>query len=190
MAADIERPDMRISDAERDEAIAHLQACAGEGRIDLDEFDDRCQAVAVAKTFGDLARIMADLPRPDKAKQAAADSLELAPKSSSLSRRGRWLVPKRIALRPKGSSIKLNFTDAAIGHQEIDIVLDSKNSSIVLVLPENAYAEENVALKASSMSNRVPFTGDTRGVRFTISGTAKTSSVTVRRLIRFLWWTF
>lgn len=190
MSAEIERPNMRISDAEREQAIAHLQACASEGRIDLDEFSQRSEAVSLARTFGDLAPILSDLPGQDTAIPAASDSLELAPRGSTLARKGRWLVPRRIVLHPKGSSLKLDFTEAAIGHREIDIELGGKGSSISLVLPHGAFADDNVELKASSLTNKVPFTGDARGIRFNVHGKISGTSVVIRHRRRFLWWTY
>ena len=54
----------RISDSDRRTALDDLSAAVGEGRISLEEFEERSQAVAQAATFGELSRIFADLPRP------------------------------------------------------------------------------------------------------------------------------
>ncbi|HET6501646.1 MAG TPA: DUF1707 domain-containing protein [Amycolatopsis sp.] len=54
--------DLRAADHDRDRIVAKLQRALGEGRIDLDEFDDRTRRVWQAKTYGDLAAITADLP--------------------------------------------------------------------------------------------------------------------------------
>lgn len=189
MSAEIERSHMRISDTERERAIGHLQACVTEGRIDLTEFSERSEAVAAAKTFGDLVPVMSDLPSPD-AVTPSDDALELAPRNSAMKRRGQWLVPKRITLRPKNSSLKLDFNEAAMGHREIDIEVDGKNSSITLVLPRGSFAYDNVNMRTSSLTNRVPFTGEHSGVRFNIQGEIKGSSMTIRHRRKFLWWTY
>lgn len=64
------RPDLRLSDAERDDAIARLSEHYAAGRLDKDEFDERSDAVWTAKTQGDLAPVFADLapPRSDRAR--------------------------------------------------------------------------------------------------------------------------
>jgi hypothetical protein len=57
---------MRIGDAERDAAAADLGEHFTAGRLNLDELHERLEAVFAAKTFGQLARIMSDLPGPGR----------------------------------------------------------------------------------------------------------------------------
>jgi Domain of unknown function (DUF1707) len=54
---------LRIGDAERDAAAADLGEHYVAGRLTLDELHERLGAVFDAKTYGQLSRIMADLPR-------------------------------------------------------------------------------------------------------------------------------
>ena len=54
---------LRVGDAERDAAAADLGEHYVAGRLTLDELHERLGAVFSAKTYGQLARIMADLPR-------------------------------------------------------------------------------------------------------------------------------
>jgi hypothetical protein len=60
------RPDLRLSDAERDEAIVRLSEHYAAGRLDKDEFDERSDAVWTARTRGDLAPVFADLAPPPR----------------------------------------------------------------------------------------------------------------------------
>ena len=55
--------DKRASDAERDAVISDLRAHAGEGRLTVDELDERIAAALAAKTRAELAPLLADLPR-------------------------------------------------------------------------------------------------------------------------------
>jgi hypothetical protein len=55
---------LRIGDAERDAAAADLGDHYTAGRLTLDELKERLDAVFTAKTFGQLIRVMADLPGP------------------------------------------------------------------------------------------------------------------------------
>jgi hypothetical protein len=55
---------IRVSDADRDSITAQLRDHFAAGRITPDELDERLSAALDAKTFGDLRRIMADLPGP------------------------------------------------------------------------------------------------------------------------------
>lgn len=58
----VPRERMRASDAERETVVERLNQAFGEGRITLDEFDERVRAVWAARTYGDLDTITADLP--------------------------------------------------------------------------------------------------------------------------------
>jgi len=53
---------LRAADAERDAAVARLQAAVGEGRLDLDEFGQRASAAYAAVTTAELDALLADLP--------------------------------------------------------------------------------------------------------------------------------
>jgi hypothetical protein len=52
---------MRISDADRHRVAEVLREAAGEGRLDLDELDERLELTFAAKTYADLVPITADL---------------------------------------------------------------------------------------------------------------------------------
>lgn len=56
--------DMRLSDAEREEAIEALSEHVRTGRLDIDEYGTRSATVSAAKTRGELAGVFADLPAP------------------------------------------------------------------------------------------------------------------------------
>lgn len=58
-------PDIRASDADRDRVAASLREHCGEGRITMDELQERLDAVYEAKTLGQLQEITSDLPEED-----------------------------------------------------------------------------------------------------------------------------
>ena len=67
MEGELERPDpsrMRVSDADRHRVADILRDAAAEGRIDIEELDDRLESTYAAKTYGDLVPITSDLPVP------------------------------------------------------------------------------------------------------------------------------
>jgi hypothetical protein len=101
---------LRISDEDRHAVAEVLRHAAGEGRIDLEELDERLEAAYAAKTYGDLVPITADLPA------AAATPRPVVPPAaaprppatiggptytssfavmSDCSRRGVWEVPAK-----------------------------------------------------------------------------------------------
>ena len=54
----------RASDADRDRVTARLRDHFAEGRLTRDELDERIAGALNARTFGDLRRVVADLPEP------------------------------------------------------------------------------------------------------------------------------
>jgi len=60
--ADPDRPEQRLSDAEREEAVGHLASAQAEGRLAPAEFEERSSAARSAVTRADLAPLFADLP--------------------------------------------------------------------------------------------------------------------------------
>ena len=54
--------ELRISDADRHRVAEVLREAAGEGRLDLDELDQRLEATYAARVYGDLVPIVSDLP--------------------------------------------------------------------------------------------------------------------------------
>ena len=56
------REDMRAGDGDRKVVADQLRTALEEGRLDLNEFDERLQRTYAAKTFGDLDGLLDDLP--------------------------------------------------------------------------------------------------------------------------------
>jgi hypothetical protein len=59
---DVSREQMRAADADRHQVAERLRAALDEGRLDLTEYDERLQGAYAAKTYGDLDRLLTDLP--------------------------------------------------------------------------------------------------------------------------------
>jgi hypothetical protein len=56
------RADVRVSDAERDQAVAGLSEHFEAGRLSQEEFEDRAGRALRARTGSDLGELFADLP--------------------------------------------------------------------------------------------------------------------------------
>jgi hypothetical protein len=56
------REEMRAADADRHAVADKLRVALDEGRLDLHEYDERLQRAYAAKTYGDLDRLLTDLP--------------------------------------------------------------------------------------------------------------------------------
>jgi len=59
----IRADDVRASDAEREEVVAALRTHAGDGRLGVEELDERIGAAYAAKTRSELVALTDDLPR-------------------------------------------------------------------------------------------------------------------------------
>lgn len=62
MLEDMGRERMRAADTDRQQVADQLRAALDEGRLDLAEYDERLREAYAAKTYGDLDRLLADLP--------------------------------------------------------------------------------------------------------------------------------
>lgn len=63
-------PRLRISDADRERAMADLAGHYADGRLDHEEYDERLDAIWTARTRADLAVLFSDLPRPEPVRPA------------------------------------------------------------------------------------------------------------------------
>ncbi|MGC4893935.1 DUF1707 SHOCT-like domain-containing protein [Micromonospora sp. DT31] len=57
-----ERNRIRAADADREATAERLRAALAEGRLDLDEYDERLRQAYGAKTYGELDTLLTDLP--------------------------------------------------------------------------------------------------------------------------------
>lgn len=58
-----DRANLRASQVERDRVVDKLRVHAGEGRLEIEELEQRVGAALAARTHGELASLLADLPR-------------------------------------------------------------------------------------------------------------------------------
>lgn len=140
---EMDRPDparLRISDEDRHQVAEVLRHAAGEGRIDLEELDERLEATYKAKTYGELVPITADLPArttgtlpvppatpPAVPPAAAHPMVPVATYSNSLSfmgdctRRGVWRVPEQHTAFAMMGGITIDLREAVFEAREITV---------------------------------------------------------------------
>ena len=175
------RPEIRLSDAERNLVVEQLNKAVGEGRLTLVEFEDRLQGVLAARSRDDMTPFTADLPVT-----AAPESLTLRTRGSSLRRAGRWVVPRELAIEARGSSVRLDLTEAQLTSPTVRVSVEAHGSSVRVVLPRGASANvDDVELSGSAAKSSVP---DAGGLHVVVSGQLHGSSLKVRYQRRFLWW--
>jgi hypothetical protein len=178
-----------MSDADREQVAERLQVALGEGRLTLEEFEQRLSGVLAARTFGEVSPYVADIPGSPLA-VPAPEYLELRTTAATLKRQGTWLVPKRLTVTARAGSVKLDFTDAVIAHRVVEIELNVSAGTTTLVLPPGASADiDNVELIAGSSSVRgVPPDLLGAGQHFVVHGKQRAGRLIVRYQRRFLRW--
>lgn len=88
------RPAQRIGDAERDAAVERLQTNHAEGRLTVQEFDERMTLALAARTQDDLAPLFSDLPdEDDRTSFAEAAPVDLADDEVPPRKRGGHYLP-------------------------------------------------------------------------------------------------
>ncbi|WP_283138685.1 DUF1707 SHOCT-like domain-containing protein [Rhizohabitans arisaemae] len=82
-------PEMRASDSDRERVATSLREHYAQGRIDVDEFNERVEELYRSKTLGELAKLTSDLPDVDlhvlvKPEPAPAPAVKEADDGNSL----------------------------------------------------------------------------------------------------------
>ncbi|WP_187282450.1 MULTISPECIES: DUF1707 domain-containing protein [unclassified Streptomyces] len=130
---------MRASDAERERVAETLREAVAEGRLEMDEFEQRLDATFKARTHGELVPLVRDLPAPGGPEAAAVAGrkgssanwparIGGAPTSSGafafwggFSRKGRWTVgPKFTAFAMWGGG-EIDLREAHFAERDVVI---------------------------------------------------------------------
>jgi hypothetical protein len=185
-----DRPELRISDDDRDRAVQRLNDAVAEGRLTMSEFEERVQSVLRARTGSEVEPYLADLPGAAAVSRRSPERGELRTTMSSLKRDGRWLVPRQLSVHSKAGSVKLDLTEAVISHPVIEVALEVYAGSVTLILPDGASTDvDRVELVASSAKvRRIARSPEPAGEpHVVITGKQWAGSLVVRRQYRFLW---
>jgi hypothetical protein len=147
------RHHLRVSDADREQAAEVLRTAAGDGRITFDELDERLSAAYAAKTYGDLARVTADLPGPGlEPPPPVAPAPGTFPAAriggtpgagvsvavmSAVERSGPWVVPPRHSVFSLMGGVKLDLREARFSQHEITIDVVTIMGGVDIVVGED-----------------------------------------------------
>lgn len=181
-----DRVRLRASDADRHAVGEILREAAGDGRLTLDELDDRLTAAANARTYADLDRLVADLPIESP---PGTGVLRLSAPVSDVKRSGRWDVPAHLVASAGLGSIKLDFTEAAVRHRVVTVEARAHVGSVVLVVPPEWRVDvDSVQPGVGSVKNKLPGPGDPNAPLLRVVGHVAMGDIVVRppRSSRFL----
>lgn len=142
------RASMRASDADREAVVELLREATADGRLGMDEIDDRLTAAYAARTFGDLDGVTRDLvvtPAQEVPGRTVAvppthvppaEPLRLVAVVEDVKREGRWEVPERMVVTAQVADVKLDFTEAVLAAPVVQIAAWANVGSVILLVPE------------------------------------------------------
>jgi hypothetical protein len=156
----------RAADVDRDAVAERLRIAAREGRLELWELDDRLGRTYRAKTYGDLATLVADLPaQPPFASYPGVgfepDTLVLRTTTVNIRQAGPWIVPRRITAESTTGWITIDFTQASCAYREVTVEVITRTGWIQLILPDGWAARVGpLSTYTGHISNRAAPTAD------------------------------
>jgi hypothetical protein len=124
---ELEPSRMRISDAERNKVAEILREAAGDGRIDLDELDERLEATYAAKTYAELVPITHDLglAAPSTAAVAGVERERAVAIMGGVERRGHWVVPEHFSVLCLMGGAELDLRQAQFSAREVTLTINT-----------------------------------------------------------------
>ncbi|MFI1765111.1 DUF1707 domain-containing protein [Streptomyces sp. NPDC020800] len=196
-AEDVNTGDLRASDADREQVVEILRDATGDGRLTAEEHDERVEAALKARFVSELAALTRDLPNspveqhtPSAGAPQPKDVVEINQRWGTLQRSGSWVVPRRLDIRMHGGDVKLDFTEAAISHDvlDIDVDLGIGGNLILIVRPGVAVTTGELTVGVGEVKNRQPAADAETPVelRVNVTGRVRGGDVVIRHPRRTL----
>jgi len=190
---------LRVSHEDRDQVAEALRVAAGDGRLSPDELDERLERALTARTYDDLAVLVADLPPAGHAlapvpgtqlpAAPAKDLIKIDVTSGHSQRVGRWTVPARMDLSARSGHIKLDFTEAVITQPALHIDAEVSSGHIVMITRPGIVVDlDDVSVRSGRVNVRAPW-GDSVPVslRITVAGKCGSGRIVARPPRRSFW---
>ena len=188
---------MRISDADRQRVADVLRDAAGEGRIDLDELEERLELTWQAKTYGELVPITLDLQAAHPVTPPAGAPVRRPPSQvpavghnssvaimSECKRQGVWAVPEHHSAFALMGGVVIDLRQAQLAAQETHINASAIMGEVKVIVPADMHVVIDgtpIMGEYSQAKDKAPadLRPDSPTVR--IRGMALMGSVTVQR---------
>ena len=207
---------LRVSHEDRDQVAEALRVAAGDGRLSSDELDERLERALTARTYDDLAVLVADLPPAGHAlapvpgtqlpgtqlpgplaavlgggvaPAPAKELIKIHVTSGHSQRVGRWTVPARMDLNARSGHIKLDFTEAVITQPTLHIDAAVSSGHIVMITrPGIAVDMDDVSVRSGQVKVRAPWgDGVPVSLRITVAGKCGSGHIVARPPRRSFW---
>jgi hypothetical protein len=133
--------DQRVSDADREQVAETLRVAAGDGRLSLAELDERLDACFAARTYGDLAGLVSDLPGSVPPSTVALtkppkDLVRVKRIGGNASYRGAWQAPRRLEADLRGGNLVLDFSTATVASPVVEVDVRMLGGNVRLIVPD------------------------------------------------------
>jgi hypothetical protein len=187
---------LRASDADRESVANVLREAAGDGRLTMDELDERLDAVYAAKTYAELEPITHDLPdagaapAPAPSRAAPRDPARFGgePTSSGavailggFTRKGDWVVPKEFTAFMFMGGGEIDLRDARFTEREVTIHIVAILGGCEVIVPEDATVYVTGIGILGAFEHTDAGGGSPDGPVITINGVALLGGVDVKR---------
>jgi class 3 adenylate cyclase len=129
----------RVSDAERDQTVTLLREHVVDGRLTLDEFSERVGVALAARTQGDLAAALTDLPAlavPLEESSRRRSRRWFVAVMSGASAKGRWRISGKTTAVAVMGGCDIDLRHAEIDGPEVAITAFAFWGGIQIIVPE------------------------------------------------------
>ncbi|MFI8889526.1 DUF1707 SHOCT-like domain-containing protein [Streptomyces paradoxus] len=148
-------PDLRASDADRERVAEILRDALAEGRLDMEEFEERLDATYQARTYGELAPITRDLPAagvtvpavsltkdpaagpdwPARITGGEGSSTWAVAVMSGFQRKGRWTMPRRFTCFAFWGGGEIDLREANFADREVEVNAIAIMGGVDVIVP-------------------------------------------------------
>jgi hypothetical protein len=190
---EVARSELRASHEDRDRVVELLRVSAGDGRLTAEELDERLELAMTARTYGELAKLVSDLPAAGSVAGAPAprakEAIRLDCGSGHTIRNGRWAVPQRIEARVRSGHLKLDFTEAVITQRVLQLDAEVRSGHIILITKPGIVVDtDDVVVRSGHVRVRAPWGPDVPEVlRIEVSGRVGSGHFVARPRYRSFW---
>jgi len=190
---EVARSELRASHDDRDRVVEMLRVSAGDGRLTAEELDERLEIAMTARTYGELARLVADLPEAGSVTSAPAvrakDVVRIDCRSGDARREGRWVVPQRLEVKVTSGHVLLDLRDAIITQPALRIDAEVRSGHLTLVTKPGIVVDtDDVVVRSGHVKVRAPWgSGVPELLRVEVSGSIGSGHFVARPPHRTFW---
>jgi hypothetical protein len=143
-------PELRASDADREHTAELLRQAAGEGRLTVEELEERLSSVYETRTQRELELLVADVVVPGDARRtprvpvrrtADAGTRWLVAVMSGHDRKGRWRVGSNLNVINVMGGSDLDFNDAEFADEVVTVTVFSLMGGAGIRVPDGLNVE-------------------------------------------------